>query len=145
MCLWFKKSTQTKVLKSEFPIYAYKALVEISGKLYSPYQAYEYPLDEVVCSPLNLTGPENLPRVTEGLHTFTRLSDAAWVAPPTSPRAQIYPAIIPKGSLYYYGFDDDGTSCYASDKLLILPRTTLWFRLQVANLNQLLKASVINI
>ena len=126
MCLYTK---QIKPKVAEKDLVVYKVLDYNMG---SPYYGLLYPLNRKVTSELlcydHVWNPRNqLFNVEEGLHAFTnRLaahSHAQCLEYSNGHIQFVYKAIIPKGSKYYIGIDND----IASDALIV--KRKLWLNL----------------
>ena len=104
-----------------------------SVEMCSLYYGYEYKPGELVESDIEsdgvrYTGAEDgsaLPyfEIEKGLHSFVNFSGAVHEIGDSADfmtNAQIFAAIIPKGSGYYVG-DFDGQQSYASNALIVLP------------------------
>ena len=112
----FKKLPKPFIARTN--IVVYKNLSKIKNAIYTPYQRnfIRFNVNGIYYLESNLTqkkypfGYEYLDRgyyIYEGIHSFTKKN--------TFVPGSIYYAIIPKGSMYYFGNNDD----IVSDKLII--------------------------
>lgn len=128
MCLY---TEQIKPKVAEKDIVVYKVL---NHNMLSPYYGLSYPLNRKITSKLLCYDHEWSPRtpifnIEEGLHAYTKRRVAYArqhdlnILTKESVVYSVYKAIIPKGSKYYIGLDND----IASDALIV--KRKLWFNL----------------
>lgn len=134
MCLRILNEKSAVVMEATRNIYAYKALiVSDEGYVYatmtSPYQGFRYYPNELCTSGFHY--PElKRGRVKKGFHTFVDRDEAIsyvnegnaeW--PERNAHCYLFVAVIPKGFRYVRGVHDYGRASYASEGLIVLPRT----------------------
>lgn len=127
MCLNLKTPPiKAKVAKKNIPVwkvleyhsyydYIKGRYVINKNRLCSPYRGTTYELGVVKTSVL---AKQATYRVERGLHSFAKRRNPRDL----DGRKACFPAIIPKGALYYVG-TYDGKISYASNQLLLLPKT----------------------
>lgn len=109
MCLDLKEGQRKRASIAEKDIKVFKMLVRDGRKLVSPYQFTEYKLNKLYESKLVKEVREHEYggySVNRGLHAFVNLEYAKFKIQGNNSRA-IYNAIIPKGSMYYLGNNND--------------------------------------
>jgi len=109
MCLTVKKGTRKYTTKKDIPVF--KVLVFESRR--SVYHDLEYPKGELVTSVTPLAihymwGEERYRKVGRGLHAYTTKNRAFHTKNIGRNKSrEVFNAIIPKGSVYYLGDDND--------------------------------------